>query len=109
MGLPIRGDVVVLPFPYSDLSGSKKRPAVVLSELMGADLILCQVTSKNNSDPFSVPISSQDFLAGSIRDPSLVRPNKLFTFEAGLILYTLGHLRQEKLDEIITMAIKAIQ
>ncbi len=76
---------------------------------MGDDLILCQVTSKNNSDPFSVMISSVDFVSGSIRDPSLARPNKLFTFDAGLILYTLGHLRQEKISEITMMAIRALQ
>ncbi len=76
---------------------------------MGDDLILCQVTSKNNSDPFSVPISSVDFISGSIRDPSLVRPNRLFTFDAGLILYTLGHLRQDKIIEITAMTIKALQ
>ena len=73
---------------------------------MGDDLILCQVTSKNNSDPFSVPVSSADFV--SLRS-SLARPNKLFTFDAGLILYSLGHLRQEKISEITMMAVRALQ
>ncbi|UMZ74675.1 hypothetical protein ACONDI_02275 [Natranaerofaba carboxydovora] len=40
----IRGDVVVIPFPFSDLKNSKRRPALVLTELQGEDIILCQIT-----------------------------------------------------------------
>lgn len=109
MGLFVKGDVVVVPFPFSDLSGLKKRPAVIVSNLMGDDLILCQITSKQNSDPFAISVSSNDFVTGSIRDPSLIRPNKLFTFDAALILYTLGHLRPEKMSEITTTTIRVLQ
>ena len=45
MGRFIKGDVVVVPFPFSDLSTSKRRPALVLADLAGDDLILCQITS----------------------------------------------------------------
>jgi mRNA interferase MazF len=45
MGRFVRGDVVVTPFPYSDLSDSKKRPALVAAVLKGDDVILCQITS----------------------------------------------------------------
>ena len=41
----VKGDVVVVPFPFSDLSQSKRRPALVITELTGDDLILCQITS----------------------------------------------------------------
>ena len=41
----VRGDVVVIPFPFSDLSQAKRRPALVLAELEGNDRILCQITS----------------------------------------------------------------
>ncbi|MFA6084453.1 hypothetical protein [Mucilaginibacter sp.] len=46
----IKGDVVVIPFPFSDLSGSKRRPALVLADLPGDDIILCQITSQQNAD-----------------------------------------------------------
>jgi mRNA interferase MazF len=42
----VKGDIVVIPFPFSDLSGSKKRPALVLANLQGDDIILCQITSR---------------------------------------------------------------
>jgi len=42
----VKGDVVVVPFPFSDLTGAKRRPALVLAELDGEDRILCQITSQ---------------------------------------------------------------
>jgi mRNA interferase MazF len=46
----VKGDVVVIPFPFSDLSGSKRRPALVLVDLPGDDIILCQITSQYSKD-----------------------------------------------------------
>ena len=43
MGRFMKGDVAVIPFPFSDLSDSKKRPALILAELDGDDIILCQI------------------------------------------------------------------
>lgn len=42
----VKGDVVVIPFPFSDLTQSKRRPAIVIAVLDGDDLILCQITSQ---------------------------------------------------------------
>lgn len=52
----IKGDVVVVPFPFSDLSNTKRRPALVITNLTGNDLILCQI-SKNVSDSYSILIA----------------------------------------------------
>jgi hypothetical protein len=43
----VRGDVVVIPFSFSDLSQSKRRPALIVAQFEGKDVILCQITSKN--------------------------------------------------------------
>ena len=53
----VKGDVVVLPFPFSDLSGSKRRPAFVINPLLGNDILLCQITSKASKDKYSIPIT----------------------------------------------------
>jgi mRNA-degrading endonuclease toxin of MazEF toxin-antitoxin module len=50
MGRFVKGDVVVLNFPFSDLTGTKRRPALVLSDLTGNDIILCQITSIATKD-----------------------------------------------------------
>lgn len=64
MGRFVKGDVVVLPFPFSDLSAAKRRPALVLAGLPGDDIILCQITSRAVSNPYAIPLSSSDFTAG---------------------------------------------
>lgn len=46
MGTFVKGDVVVAPFPFSDLSATKKRPALVIATLTGNDVILCQITTQ---------------------------------------------------------------
>jgi mRNA interferase MazF len=67
----VKGDVVVIPFPFSDLSQSKRRPALVLAVLQGDDLILCQITSKSIKDNYAIPVDENDFESGSISPSAL--------------------------------------
>jgi len=57
----VKDDIVVIPFPFSDLSGSKKRPALVLADLQGDDIILCQITSQKIKDNYAIPVKNSDF------------------------------------------------
>ena len=66
MGKFVKGDVVIIPFPFSDLKGSKKRPALVVTDLPGDDFIACQITSKANSDSFALPLNANDFVIAVI-------------------------------------------
>ena len=59
----VKGDVVVIPFPFSDLSGSKKRPALVLADLPGDDILLCQITSQQTKDSFQYYSQQPSFKA----------------------------------------------
>ena len=61
----VKGDIVVVPFPFSDLSQSKRRPALILATLEGDDLILCQITSQTVRDTYAIAIDDIDFVAGS--------------------------------------------
>ena len=70
MGTFVKGEVVVVPFPFSDLSNSKKRPALVLTNLEGDDLILSQITSQNISDSYSISIETDDIENGSLNRES---------------------------------------
>lgn len=66
----VKGDVVVVPFPFSDLTQAKKRPALVISVLEGDDLILCQITSRMLKDKYSMPLIDDDFKEGSLKQTS---------------------------------------
>jgi mRNA interferase MazF len=82
----VKGNVVVIPFPFSDLSQSKRRPALVLAVLQGDDLILCQITSKRIKDNYAIPVDENDFESGSLNQESHIRPNRLFTADNHIIL-----------------------
>src|SRR3989344_93505 len=102
----MKGDVVVLPFPFSDLSKSKKRPALVGSDLIGDDLILCQITSESRVDDYSIVLENEDFNEGSLNLTSMIRPNRLFTADKSIILYKVGSLKENKIKEVENEIIK---
>ncbi len=83
----VKGDVVVVPFPFSDLSTVKRRPAPVVAALGGDDVILCQITSQQVRDHYAVGITDMNFVEGTLRKPSNVRPNRLISASTDLILY----------------------
>jgi mRNA interferase MazF len=105
----IKGDVVVVPFPFSDLSQTKRRPALVVAELRGDDLILCQITSQAFTDGYAIAIDNNDFESGSLRKISNIRPNRIFTADRQIIASIAGHLKPEKVDEVIAKIIEILE
>ena len=108
MGGFVKGDIVIVPFPFSDLSATKRRPALVIATLTGDDLILCQITSRAISDHYAIPIADSDFADGGLRQASNARPNRLFTADANLILYRAGALHTTKIQEVVNRIIEII-
>ena len=105
----VKGDVVVVPFPFSDLSAAKRRPALVLSSMKKGDLILCEITSRKPEDEYAVSLVPADFSASGLKHNSSVRPNKLFTADASIVLYRAGTVSKQKLSESIERACKALR
>jgi len=109
MGGFIKGDVVVIPFPFSDLSNTKRRPALVVATLRGDDIILCQITGKQCCDEYSIPLASKDFKEGDLTKDSNIRPNRLFTADESIIAYKVGKICSEKLNAVIEKTIEIIK
>jgi mRNA interferase MazF len=105
----IKGDVVVIPFPFSDLSQSKRRPALIIASLAGDDAILCQITSKTIQDIYAISIDDNDFDAGSLKQPGNIRPNRLFTADNHIVLYRAGHIKNNKLNQVIEKLVEIIK
>ena len=101
MGKFAAGDVVLVPFPFSDLKGQKVRPALVLAKVEFANLILCQITSRAYSSKLSIKIGSGDFESGSLPVASFVRVDKLFTADQTLIKGVAGKLKKTTRSKII--------
>ena len=87
---PVAGEVVVIPFPRTDATSGKRRPAFVIDDLPGQDLILCQVTSRAHFDAFAVPLDSTDFEQGQFTHQGFIRPQRLFTVDYRVILHSAG-------------------
>ena len=107
MGAFAKGSVVIVRFPFTDLSSMTVRPAIVVQNLPGDDMILCMVTSQMARDADAIPLDNHDFAQGTIHKPSNIRPNRLFTGANGLVDYQAGVLTQTKMDAV-TSAIVAI-
>lgn len=101
MGIPAIGTVVLVRFPFSDLSNSKLRPAIVLADAGRGDLVLCQITSQSYTDPIAVEISNVDLAKGSFRKNSYARPAKLFTANFAIITKQIGKLNPTKHEQIV--------
>jgi mRNA interferase MazF len=87
---------VLVHFPFSDLSASKLRPAVVLADAGRGDWILCQITSNPYADQDALLLESVDFSNGSLQRSSFVRPGKLFTAHTSLMAGHAGQLTPER-------------
>lgn len=105
----VKGDVVVVPFPFSDLTNAKRRPALVVAALTRNDLILCLITSQKTNDSYTTAVSNNDFASGSLNRNSYVKSNRLFTANEKIIAYKIGTLTTDKINEIIAKIIEILQ
>jgi len=105
----VKGDVVVVPFPFSDLTQAKRRPALVLSVLEGNDLILCQITSQSIRDNYAILLEDEDFETGGLKQVSNVRTNRIFTAASQIVLYKIGKLNINKMNSIVEKVIEIIR
>ena len=92
-----KGDLVLISFPFTNLKGKKRRPAVVL-HTNGLDVVVSFITSKikweESTDPYLEPDSSSN----NLKVPSLVRTSKIATLEVDLITGKIGELRKEEIQ-----------
>ena len=109
MGKPLKGEIVVIPFPFSDLTGSKRRPALVISSLLGDDIILCQITTPFRRDGYSIPLTRDDFVSGGVDHDCFIRPNRLFTADSNMVIKSAGNVSLSKMDEVVRKIIEIVR
>lgn len=103
------GAVVLVRFPFSDLSQTKLRPAVVLADAGRGDWILCQVTSKPYGDTRAIRLEDTSFSAGSLRVLSYARPGKLFTANRDLIVSEVATLKSQSLKQVVDAVVAILR
>ena len=96
-----------MPFPFTDLSAVKRRPAIVISpdsfNEKGEDLILVAVTSRFPSElsEIEVTLEKGDIKEEMLPKSSIVRLAKIFTMHSSLVVKKAGSLKEQKIDEIL--------
>jgi len=106
---PTAGAVVLVPFPFSDLSQAKLRPAVVLANSGRGDWILCQVTSNPYGDSHCIEMMDDSFAEGSLRVTSYARAGKLFTANQDLMVSQVATLNSSSFKSIIEAVIEILR
>lgn len=96
----VKGDVIVIKFPFADFSSTKRRPAFIAATPEGDDVIICQITSSRH-DKYCVKIDDSDFKKGKLQIPSSIRANKILTMNKSLVEFKVGTLKESKVKETI--------
>ncbi len=94
-----QGEIVIVPFPFSDLRSVKKRPVLVLSKkednMVSDDIITCGITSNIKESKYSVLIENKNLDRGQIPMKSRIKVNKLFTLDKRIVEKSVGKINKE--------------
>ena len=97
------GAVVVLRFPFSDLSSSKARPAIVLAPSSPPEWIVCQVTGNRFADIVAIELNNSSFSNGNLHGKAYARPLKLFTADESIVAQRVGTLKSTVFRSILAI------
>ena len=109
MGAFTAGEIILLPFPFSDLTQSKVRPALLISGVGRGDWVVCQITSNPYGDPVAISLKADAFERGNLQRESYVRPGKLFTANESLILGSAAAITEQALDRVRDAVVEIIR
>ncbi len=104
-----RASIVLVDFPFSDLSDFKLRPALILAQANSQDWLLCQITSNTAIGEQAIEIKTSDFEKGSLQKTSFARPDKIFTGHESLINRRVGILSENKTSEIVEAIVEILR
>lgn len=99
--MPERGDLLLVPFPFTDLSAAKRRPvpALTASDSYG-DFIALPVTSRQQSE-HGLTIAPTDMVSGRLPAPSWIRTNRNVTLNSSLVVKAIGRISEPIVDEAV--------
>jgi len=99
-----RRDIVLVPFPFSDQTGSKRRPALVVSSdkfnAQSADVVALAITSFSDDDSYEVLIKPEDWKDG-LYSESYVKAWAICVIDKRLVIKRIGRLALVKYEEAV--------
>jgi len=107
-----QGDILLVPFPFTDLSSVKQRPVLVLSSTEynrnHEDIITCGITSNLKDREYSILLTNQEMLQGSLPKESRIKADKLFTLEKSIVKRKFGKVKSVVVSEVKKELVKII-
>jgi mRNA interferase MazF len=103
-----RSDIVLVDFPFSDLTKVKKRPALVINSLEGENALLCQITTKRRNIQKYEILLPKEACIGEIKFNSFIYADMLFTLHKSLIYRKIGEVRDTKVKDMINNKIRIV-
>ncbi|MDO8460687.1 MAG: type II toxin-antitoxin system PemK/MazF family toxin [Nanoarchaeota archaeon] len=101
-------DIALVNFPFSDLTKTKKRPALVISSLEGENTLFCQITTKRRSiQKYEISLLKES-CAGDILFDSFIYLDMIFTLHKSLVYRKLGEVKNLKVKDIINQKLKIV-
>ena len=99
-----QGEIVLVPFPFTDLTSIKQRPVLVLSNARynqrTEDIVTCGITSNVKNEEYSVMIENKDLVEGNLPAASRIKVDKLFTLQQSLVEKKIARIKKEKFEEV---------
>lgn len=99
-----QGDIVLVPFPFSNLSSTKIRPVLIISNYSynrnSADLIVCGITSNIKPSRFSIIIDQHNLRTGSLKTKSKIKVDAITALEKSIILKSIGTVKQNVIKKV---------
>lgn len=106
-------DLLIVPFPFSDQSGRKVRPVVVISNNVfnshSEDVIVVGVTSNIKKDRYGLSLANKDLESGNLITNCMIKAENILKLEKGLIIKKIGKIKESKLKEIHSVLDKIIK
>lgn len=97
-------EIVLIPFPFTDLTSAKKRPVLIISNdaynSKHDDILIAAITSKSYSDEYSVSIDNDSLEYGILPEPSVIKVSKLFSAHRNLIIKKYSIINKTKFSEV---------
>lgn len=102
--MPSQGDIVLLPVPFTDLSSTRRRPVIVLSNdaynRSTTDMIVVAMTSNLTQHSHSFILTSADLVLGTLNHPGRVRVDKIYTLSQSIVVKIFGKVSDATLNRI---------
>jgi mRNA interferase MazF len=99
-----QADIVLVPVPFTDLTTTRRRPVIVLSNdayhRVTEDMIVVAMTSNPKQTPHSFVITSSDLVAGSLNHPGTVRADKVYTLSRKTVVKVFGKVGKPVMDRV---------